>query len=299
MLGKYFFGYKLFVKKQMAQTVAACSFYTILNFFPLALCLISIISWVMQDRTLANEYFLEFIFGFLPKLEESTKGSLVKILTGEFVDLGLNFFNILFLFLGSLGLFRAIVIGVLRLTDNRVDKVFSLYIKSLIGVLMVLGVFVLQIVVLPIFLSLKGVFKSFDILEGEVKSGIILFDILIELLQFFFNHYWVTIFNFSFLFLTMGLVFYIVFGRKQNLRDCLIGSSFFVVATHFGKNLFWFYITYARERLLVSYGDFYSIVILILWVYFMFFCFFYACCLVRVKLNIPLESSVEKAENFG
>ncbi len=287
---KYYLGFKLFSSKQMPQTVAACSFYTILNFFPLALCLLSLVSWFMQDRNLANEYFMEFVFNFLPKIDEDLKLKLVNILRGDSVGLGLNFFNLFFLFLSSLGLFRAITVGVLVLSDRAVDKTIKLYLKSLLGVGIVLGVFLLQVFVTPLFLSLKGVFQKFNILQGEVKSGIIIFDIGVDLLQFFFNHYWVSIFNFSFLFLVMGLVFYIIFGRKQKLRDCLIGSSFFVVVTHFGKSLFWMYITHARSRLLLSYGDFFSIVVVIIWIYFLFLCFFYAACLVRVKVPHNLGS---------
>lgn len=287
---KYYLGFKLFTSKHLSQNVAACSFYTLLNFFPLALCVISLVSWFMQDRNIANEYFIEFAFGFLPEIDKNLKAKLIQVMTGDAVALGLNFYNIFFLFLSSLGLFRAITVGVLILSDREVDKTLKLYLKSLLGVAMVLGVFVLQLVVTPIFLSLKGVFKSYDILDGEVKSGIVIFDIAIDLLQYFFNHYWINVFNFSFLFLTMGLVFYIIFGRKQKLRDCLIGSSFFVVTTHFGKNLFWLYITQARSRLVISYGDFFSIVVVIFWIYFLFSVFFYSACLVRVKLPKNLAS---------
>lgn len=287
--GRYFLrkvlsGSKLFVDKKGTFIAASCSFYTLLNFFPLALFLISLISWIFEDRSFSNKYFLEFVFNFLPELDKGIKSQITNILAGGSIKLGVNPLNILFFIFSSLGLFRAILIGLSFISGNQV-KSNKLYLNSVFGILVVIGVFFSQAVILPIFLSVKGVFFKYDLLTEDINSGIGIFDSVINLLRYFFTHYWVSVFNISFTFLTMGLVFYIIFGKVSKLRDCLIGSTVFLVLTLFGKSLFWQYISQVRSRLLISYGDFFSIVVIFLWIFYLYNCFFYASCIVRSKVE--------------
>ncbi len=280
---KIYLGHKLFVDKKVSMYAAASAFYAIICFFPLGLCLISILSFIAGDQLALNEFFIKVFLNYLPKIDEGVKTKLIQVLTGGSVSQGLNFFNLCFLLLSSLGLFRAILVGIHIIREKTPDKAISLYWKSILGVMLVFSMLLTQFFVTPLLLSAKKFLSSLNLLSGESNTGILLLDIFLDLATYLFTHAWIVVFKFSFSFLFMTLVYYLIFYKKAKLRDCVLGSSLFVICIELGKSFFWVYIDHVRERLVISYGDFFSIAILILWIFFLFICFFYNACLVSAK----------------
>lgn len=64
------------------------------------------------------------------------------------------------------------------------------------------------------------------------------------------------------------------FGWKISFKEALLGSGIFATLLLVGKNLFWIYIHYVRAGLVRNYGDYYTLIVMVMWVYFVM-CFFY------------------------
>jgi membrane protein len=74
----------------------------------------------------------------------------------------------------------------------------------------------------------------------------------------------------------LTLVFHGLFLRRVSYRDSFFGAVVFILLFLSEKYFFWVYLHYARDGLVKSYGDLYTFIAVILWIYFFMCAFFYA-----------------------
>jgi membrane protein len=83
------------------------------------------------------------------------------------------------------------------------------------------------------------------------------------------------------------------FSWKVPLFNSLLAALTFVFSLLAGKNLFLLYVYYVRENLVRNYGDFYTAILALMWVYFVMCFFFFGACLCHVMRNEPLYDEVK------
>lgn len=70
-----------------------------------------------------------------------------------------------------------------------------------------------------------------------------------------------------------------IFPKKISYLHSLIGATTFVLGLIISRSGFWIYMNYVRDNLIRSYGDYYTFILGIIWVYFVMGLFFYTLCL--------------------
>ncbi len=199
--------------------------------------------------------------------------------------------NFIILTISSLSFFNTIWSGIFLISD---DHTFLKWWKHLKG----LGVIALTVVVLVIAFAFHPVMllmiKSLkynlvvDVLYNEVDTlkGLIDYLRAIDLSKsVLFRE---NLFHF-FIFITyFTFIYRWFFNWKISLRDSLISSTTFVGLLLLGKNLFWIYFFYVRETLMSSYGDYYTFIVAIIWIYLVM-CFFF----FGVSLSVVLRDRIQ------
>lgn len=185
--------------------------------------------------------------------------------------------NFTILTISSLSFFNTIWSGIFLISD---DYSFLKWWKHLKG-LAVIAITVIVLVVTfsfhPIMLLLIKFLKyniAIDVIYREIDGLKSLIDYIraidIEKSILFREN----LFHF-FIFITyFTFIYRWFFNWKISLRDSLISSTTFVGLLLIGKNLFWVYFFYVRETLMSSYGDYYTFIVAIIWIYLVM-CFFF------------------------
>ena len=89
-----------------------------------------------------------------------------------------------------------------------------------------------------------------------------------------------------------------LFNWKISNSQAFLGSLTFVIAVLLGKSLFLIYFVYLRDELLLRYGDFYTFVVVLIWVFQVMVFFFYSVCLCHILKQRPLKFG-EKSLKMG
>jgi membrane protein len=79
------------------------------------------------------------------------------------------------------------------------------------------------------------------------------------------------------------------FNWKISNGQALVGTLTFVISILIGKALFLAYFIYMRQNLLIKYGDFYTFVVALIWIFQVMIFFFYGACLCHVLKEQPLK----------
>jgi membrane protein len=79
------------------------------------------------------------------------------------------------------------------------------------------------------------------------------------------------------------------FNWKISNSQALVGTLTFVGAIFLGKLLFYSYFAYLRTNLVASYGDYYTAVVALLWIFQVMCFFFFGACLCHVLELRPLK----------
>ena len=66
-------------------------------------------------------------------------------------------------------------------------------------------------------------------------------------------------------------------------RDSLTEATAFVGCFIAGKSFYWIYLLYSKEAMTQSYGNFYTLIIAVIWVYFLNCSFFYGAAVSYLK----------------
>lgn len=118
-----------------------------------------------------------------------------------------------------------------------------------------------------------------------IKSFLVLLiTILSTFLMIFLDsniiHWMVVLLYFTFL-------FYFLMGKTINLRDAFLGAFTFLVLFFISKLLFGFYLKNIRLTLIRNFGDFYTLVVAVLWMYYIMNSFFLSASISLVRTRSP------------
>ncbi len=289
--------FKLFNRKKTTLLAASASFYVILTIVPFFLLLIRIAGSLIGSLAQVNKLIFKLGDEVFPNMGPEILLKAQEIIQGTLLaNRQLTFINFVILIISSLSFFNAIWTGIFLISD---DKTFLKWWKHLKG----LGVIALTVVMLMIAFSFHPLLLIFikslqynimvDVLYEEVGASQFLIDYLrsidLEKSVLFKEN----IFHF-FIFLTyFTFIYRWFFNWKIGLKDSILSSVTFVALLLMGKNLFWVYFFYVRETMVSSYGDYYSFILAIIWIYLVM-CFFF----FGISLCVVLRDRKRKAKSL-
>ena len=277
----------LFEEKKCLMLAASSSFYIILTAVPLFLLLIRLVGFILGDINevhefifkLGNEVFPDVAPEALLKIKDLVKGPL-------FGKSQFTIINSIILTISSLSFFNTIWTSIYLVTDDKSFLKWWKHLKGLAIIAFTVAVVVGLLAFHPVLLFLIKFLKYntvVDLIYESFESARSLVDYLrsVDISQS-------TLFKENFLHFGVFLCYFAVvyrwlFNWSVSWKKALLASLNFVGLLLLGKNAFLLYVLYMRNTLMSSYGDFYTFIAGIVWIYLLMAFFFFGVCHVVIS----------------
>lgn len=262
--------FKLLAKPEMAILPSNIAFNLILAIIPI----LTIIVLIASSFDISVDLVTNLIHSIMP---EQVSGVIIDVISGKGFDTNIGLSNILAFFLASNGTYAIITASdTLYKIDNQ-DKIKK-RVSSLV-ILLIIIMLLLFLVVVPVFgENILSLMHKAKILEFYIDEIIIAFNILkwpLTLLIIYFN---------------IKLIYTIAPSKNIKSKETTYGAMFTTIMWIISTAVFKFYLTYfARYDIL--YGNLSSIIILLVWCYFLSFIF-----VLGMAINASQREQVEFLE---
>lgn len=261
---------KILQKPEMAILPGNIAFYIILAIIPL----LTIVVLFASTMNISIDLVTNFVKTMMPSQVSEV---IIDVISGKGFDKSVGFFNIVAFVLASNGTYAIIT------TSNTLYKIKNTdwlkgRITSFILLLVIIILFVFLIVV-PIFGdNILALIQSAKLFEGYTDTFIIFFNIIkwpLTLLIIYFN---------------IKLIYTMAPSKLIQSKETTYGAVFTTIMWALATIIFKFYITYfARYDIL--YGNLSSIIILMVWVYFLSYIF-----VLGMAINVSKKEEAELLE---
>lgn len=260
-------GLFLFKKRKGEMVAGSATFYCLLSFGPVLLLLISLTGYFVGDAVESKAYVLSMIESNVPGLAKWILESVSKIIDGQLENPGFNLINTGILIYACLGVISSMMFGLNTIAKKESRGGFLLEDMKSMGVGLVVSSFIFSLMAL----SNKTFMMSWLSSDSETMNSVTKF-----------------IVGGNFLPALLSLGFFTTFYKLAapipvRWRDSLTGATAFVGCFIAGKSFYWIYLLYSKEAMTQSYGNFYTLIIAVTWVYFLNCSFFYGAAVSYLK----------------
>lgn len=279
---------QVFYKRRGAHLAAASIFYLLLFVIPLLLLLVRFVGWILGDALLSPDSVLSLVFEMFPSDLPAVSSDLQRFLDGPLRGAReYTWFNFSLLFFAGLSFLGSLWSGLFFMSEDRTFLKSSKHIKGMI--LLFLG-----LLLMGLLFILPGALHTIARALQNNRLALFLYE-NVESLRPLLEWFRQDVPEFSFL--TTSPLFYgpililyfafcyrTFFNFKIYWRESLMASSVFIISMIAGKSAFWMYFFLVRDRLISNYGNFYSLLVGIVWLYILMCFFFFGaamCCVFR------------------
>ncbi len=261
-------GFFLFKKRKGEILAGATTFFAILSFCPSIMLMISLLGYMTGDMVSSKAIVLDSIRENIPHMAPWIYKSISSIVEDQLNSkASVNVVNILFLGYSLLGLVSAFMYGTKTIAQKKthggflVDDLRSFFVGTAVSSFLMFLLVSTNPTLLKMTLFAKGSPFPQELLP---------------------------IFNYQILPVAASLGFFTLFykftaGHKIPIKNAFIGASTFVSCFLIGKSFHWIYIKMTKADLAVSYGNFYTLVVAVLWMYFITCSFFFGASVANVR----------------
>ena len=271
-------GFYIYRTRKASVHAGASTFFAIMSLFPMILLLVSATGYFIGDIVEAKKLVLNNFHESFPKLAPWIFKSIEKIITAQLKGLSQNFLNVVFLFWASAGFYNSVIVGIRSIIHQEIKGGFIFDdIRSLLGCTMMTA-FIICLLGLS-----EGAFIYNMIISQnkEISSTIkLLFDYNIFQL------------GTSLLFFT----FCYKFMESISLKDSFWGAITFVSCFIAAKSFYGVYIGTIGKNLQASFGNFYTLVIGLIWIYVLMGSFFLGACVAYTNRSRSLPVNFLRAK---
>ena len=293
ILSKYMDAFRLFRDRRVQTFAAAACFYLILTSIPFLLLTARVLGFFLGDLKEIGDQIITMGEQLFPEASGELLIQIQKVVQGPlFSDSKLNFFNLFILLSSSLTFTNVIWNGLYLITDDKKYISKWKYLKGLVIILVSIFMTLVILVTPPLTYMIVNFVKNNALTEFLYSH----FDKLRPFIDYLKNK----TFDVQDLLtanLFPGIIFIVFFtflyrwffNWRISNKEALVGSLTFVSALLIGKSLFLYYFIYFRENLLMKYGDFYTLIVALIWVFQVMVFFFYGACLCHALKQRPLN----------
>lgn len=278
VVAKMLHGFFLFKKRKCEILAGATTFFALLSFCPAMLLFISLIGYFTGDISGAKSIVLTTVNENIPSLAPWIYKSISAIVDQQLhTTKSSNIFKIVFLGYSLIGLISALMYGVRTIAGTKSKGGYLIEDAKSFSIGVVMTTFLGFLFVSSNEVLFKALFFS-----GAKE--------LPELAK--------TIFSFQVLPILSSVLFFTTFykfssGRKISLPNAFLGACAFVGLFIAGKSGHWIYVKVSEQDMNQNFGNFSTIVMAVVWVYYLVCSFFYGASLS----NIEKENVFEIVEN--
>ena len=300
---RYIEAFKLFRQRRVMTLAAAASFYLILTTIPFFMLLVRTAGLFLGNVRETGHQILTMGGTLFPEKSNQILNLVEKIVEGPlFSGASFNLFNVFILIFSSLTFTNVIWNGLYLITEDEKHVSRWKYLKGLVIIFVTIVIFCVTLILPPLVQMLIELIENnplVDYFQQKYPQGTSVVSFLESLkygtdiiIRSNFLHASIFIFYFTFLYRWF-------FNWRISNAQAVVGTMTFVAAILFGKLLFYGYFVYLRSNLVASYGDYYTVVVALLWIFQVMCFFFFGACLCHVLQTRPLkfESKVETIES--
>lgn len=252
-------GFFIFKMRKGELLAGASTFFVLLTLSPLLLLVITMYGKLVGNVDQAYSYVMIAIKDGMPELAPWIYQSIQKIIKAQLSKDSLNTVNIVLLLYTGAGLSSTLVFGMNNIADTqgRGGWIVETF-KSIISA---------TFMTLVIVTSLLFTFQSQDIVNTfdsvPMLGSIVKYSTDGGIFQMF-----------MFMCLLTGYYMFMT-DKKIRLSDGVFGAITTIACITAAKSFYWVYIHYMKTELVQSFGNFYTLIVAVLYIYFMICSFFY------------------------
>lgn len=279
-------GALLFHEKKGTTLASSSTFYALITIIPFLLLTVRGIGYFLGNINRTQKYL--FVLGgrFFPEVAPQFLVTLQNMIKGPlFAGTQFTVLNFFVLSVSAITFLNSIWMGIYFITEDK--SILSIW-RILKG-FVIIGITLLMVTLLfmlpPIIIYVVKFIQTNIITQFFYEN----FDFLRPALTFIKKinlrkSYWL---NSSFLHITILIAYFTVlyrwlFSWKIQLKEAFIAALAFSTSVFIGKSIFWIYIYYVRGSLMRNYGDLYTSVIGVIWLFYLMCFFFYGACVCHV-----------------
>lgn len=285
----FYRAFKVFHQKRGTTLASSSTFYLLITVVPSLLLLIRGVGFFLGNLAQTQKYI--FIIGskFFPEVAPELLMRLQSMIKGPlFAGTKFTIINFLILGISAITFLNSIWSGLYIITEDKLAISWSRILKGFviigITILAVLLLFILPPVIIYLLKIIKNnfmmdfIYQTFDFLRPFLK-WIKTVDVR--------KTYWLrsSFLHSSLVFVYFTILYQWLFNWKLKWKEAILGASTFAFSVFIGKDLFWIYIYSVKKGMMSSYGELYSSILGLVWIFFLMCFFFYGACVCHVALK--------------
>jgi membrane protein len=276
----------LFYNKKGTTLASSTSFYALITVVPFALLMVRGIGYFLGNLDKTQKYIFLIGSQFFPDVAPQLMTRLQVLIKGPlFAGTNFTVLNFFFLAVSTITFLNSIWMGIFFITDDK--SILSLWriLKGFVIIGMTLLMLGLIFILPPIIIYIIKFLQS-NILTHFFYDN---FEFLRPMMNFFLKvnlkkSYWL---NSNILHITILIVYFTALYRwlflwKIQLHEAFVAAMAFSLSVFLGKSIFWVYIYYVRTSLMRNYGDLYTTVMGVIWLFYLMCFFFYGACVCHI-----------------
>lgn len=276
----------LFYNKKGATLASSSSFYALITVVPFALLLVRGIGYFLGNLDRTQKYL--FIIGsrFFPEIAPQLLTKLQLLIRGPlFAGANFTLLNFIFLAVTTITFLNSIWMGIYFITEDKSILSPWRILKGFVIIGMTLMMLALVFVLPPVIIFVVK-FMQTNMLTQFFWDN---FDFLRPMLKYILKinlrkSYWLNsnMLHISILIIYFTALYRWLFSWKIQMREAFVAAMAFTLSVFIGKYIFWIYIYYVRTSLMRSYGDLYTTVMGVIWLFYLMCFFFYGACVCHI-----------------
>ena len=276
----------LFYKKKGTTLASSASFYALITVVPFALLMVRGIGYFLGNLDKTQKYIFLIGSEFFPEIAPQLLMRLQVLIKGPlFAGTNFTLLNFFFLAVTTITFLNSIWMGIYFITEDK--SILSLWriLKGFAIIAMTLLMFGLIFILPPTIIYIIKFFQTNAVTQFFYNN----FEFLRPMINFILQvnlkkSYWL---NSNFLHITILIIYFTelyrwLFSWKIRLSEAFVAAMAFSISVFLGKSIFWIYIYYVRTSLIRNYGDLYTSVMGVIWIFYLMCFFFYGACVCNV-----------------
>jgi len=287
----------LFYNKKGTTLASSTSFYALITVVPFALLMVRGIGYFLGNLDKTQKYIFLIGSKFFPEVAPELLIRLQLLIKGPlFAGTNFTLLNFFFLAVSTITFLNSIWMGIFFITDDKSILSPWRILKGFVIIGMTLIMLSLMFILPPAIIYIikfmqTNVLTHFFYENFEFLRPVINFVLKINLKK----SYWLNsnILHISILIVYFTVLYRWLFSWKIHLHEAFVAAISFSLSVFLGKSIFWIYIYYVRTSLMRNYGDLYTSVMGVVWLFYLMCFFFYGACVCHIYKE-RRELGVEK-----
>lgn len=279
-------GALLFHDKKGTTLASSSTFYALITVVPFLLLIVRGIGYLIGNVNQTQKYLFILAGRFFPEVAPQLLITLQGMIKGPlFAGTQFTILNFLVLAVSAITFLNSIWMGIYFITEDKSILSWRRILKGFVIIAITLTMVSALFLLPPLIIYIVKFIQTNVITQFFYEN----FDFLRPVLTFIKKinlrkSYWL---KSNFLHVTILIIYFTVlyrwlFSWKILLKEAFVAALAFSMSVFVGKSLFWIYIYYVRTGLMRNYGDLYTTVVGVIWMFYLMCFFFYGACVCHV-----------------